>query len=95
MKILILIFSIIYYSNSAFATDRHDICETQSKLARAIMAKRQANESIVELMDFMIYHRELIITAYETPLLSDENEKRRVIREFSNDAYLECIKGNL
>lgn len=71
------------------------ICENVSVLAKSIMGARQSGVSISKVMQLAngsALLESLIIAAYSKPSFSTEQYKEEVIREFSDDAYLSCIK---
>jgi len=71
------------------------ICESVSGLAKSIMGARQSGVSISKIMQLAngsTLAESLIIAAYGKPSFSTEQYKEEVIREFSDEAYLSCIK---
>lgn len=93
---------IIQPTPSAAESIEHTTCASISELAETVMEARMNGISMKDSMAINENHenellkdilRGLIIEAYNTPLYYTEEAKENQKREFSNAAYLSCIKA--
>lgn len=81
--------------------EKRELCSATMRLAKTIMAKRQDEISIEDVMKAtqsankatQKIGQALVISAYEQPTYSSESYKSKAIDSFGNDAYLRCIKA--
>lgn len=100
MKKLLIIFLVLFTLNIK-ADPLHDACKSVQDLAEVIMEKRQAGMNISSMMEVVIdendpeimnnLHKEMILDAYNTSLYSTSLYIIRVVNEFKNTWYLNCI----
>ncbi len=87
MKYLILLTAISFNSLSA-------TCEEYFNQAIDIMTKRQAGQSIIETLKLTNdgYNKEMIMAAFNVPVMGTAKYKERRAIQFGNRMYLLCEK---
>jgi hypothetical protein len=104
MKKIILIFLVLTFSVTlVFGSDKQR-CTDISELAEIVMKKRQANvpiRTIMEVNQNKVDPRhqdmveQMILDAYEWPLMNLDKNKQTYIIKFGNKWYLKCIKNQI
>ncbi|HGM7097126.1 TPA: hypothetical protein ACKQAS_001778 [Stenotrophomonas maltophilia] len=71
------------------------LCKASSGLAASIMDARQSGVEMSKMMETATTDlaKRLVISAFEQPRMSVEENRANMSRDFSNDVYLECIKA--
>lgn len=71
------------------------LCKASSGLAESIMGARQSGVEMSKMMETATTDlaKRLVISAFEHPRMSVEENRAEMSRDFSNDVYLECIKA--
>ena len=94
MKYLLTLLLIASVSVSA-ESDRQNICEAYSKLAKGVMTLRQIGEGMASVYSGSdtAHYKKLVIDAYEQPMYSSKAYKDKAIAKFQNKAFLQCIKS--
>lgn len=68
-------------------------CTMVSSLARSVMKSRQDGANMAEMMEGANeVLRRLAVEAYSQPRYSSPEYIQKAIDDFSNDAYLACVK---
>lgn len=96
---MLFVHSVQAEENIRAAEVSHGVCRDEAKLASHIMAKRQKNIPLIELMGIAAgieadAERGLLETyieqAFDTPLYSSEEKVKAVVEGFGREIYLEC-----
>lgn len=102
MKAFVFFLIFLIISSPVYADKSHKACNTFQELSEHVMTARQYGAPMAKTMETMqqiedtdIYNisKQIIITAYESPRFSNENSKEKIIVEFQNLVYLECVKA--
>lgn len=75
-----------------------EVCDSVGKLATKVMEYRQSGVSMSVMMgsisegELSTLIEEVIISAYDKPRYISERMQRRVVEEFRDGTYLECVR---
>ena len=101
MKAIIAITMLLFLAVPAMAEEKtdFDLCYELSELAGVVMEKRQEGISMGRVMGAMLESgdnnpiwSDMVIRAYEEPRMQVPENQRRMIQDFKNQYYLECVK---
>ena len=99
LVMMLFVRSVQAEENIRAAEVNHGVCRDEAKLASHVMARRQRNIPLIELMGAAAgietdAERGLLETyieqAFDTPLYSSEEKIKDVIEGFGREIYLEC-----
>lgn len=83
----------------AVAKDSDNSCVLLGRLAHAIMQHRQQGTTLVEMYEILPnpteFSSQMILEAYDRPLFSTMEAKKRATSEFANSWVLSCEKARL
>jgi len=78
------------------AEDWREKCETLGNIAETLMEVRQQGVPMSNLMNEfrgVKLMEELVIEAYKTPRYSTPRIQKRVVQDFKNEVYMECVSA--
>ena len=81
-------------STTAVAEEKQASCEDIAAVAESIMKSRQAGvpaTKMIELTKDTPLFKTLTVMAYERPRYNTDEVQQRIIRDFTDDIYLECL----
>lgn len=98
---MILALAVISSTCHAAAPAWQNKCEHIQKFAETIMDSRQLNVSMSKMMDTMNSSapvqrlaQAIVIAAYKQPRYDTKEMQQSAVRDFGNDAYLECVEAS-
>ena len=97
MKYLILIV-FLFITTQATAADMSKFCDSISTLAKHVMINRQNGIDMSKAMkiaanagELRKLNEQIIIDAYSKPRFQTDDMQKRIVEDFTNDTYLQCI----
>jgi hypothetical protein len=97
VAVLLAVSTQVIAEEKATPAQREELCSTYEKMARQIITIRQDKSmSLKQVLDVTNdkVARNITLTAWEKPSYSTDKMQKKVISEFSDDVYLQCLKVN-
>ncbi|WP_282373586.1 hypothetical protein [Pseudomonas sp. PS02290] len=98
MKFTSLVLVALVAISSVSAMAEVDTCKKISGLAQEAMQARQdgdlLQDSMAKIGDGSKFAKDVVMKAYEKPVMTGKDNKRQAVREFQNEAYRVCYNAN-